>query len=241
MSEHILLHHGAVTIDALRPGDIGVTPIQRPSWNFEDADDNGWSYYEAFTVDSGFDEVLMISNTNNSEQIVITLPDGDTYSYDRDESDQYVEDFINAAGERDAMMTQDEWDALFDVDPSEHGSQGPQMLYWYPLPAVEDSPVQAALSIRDLPVCVVEVGGSWGLALSGGGMDLSWEIVEAYTRLGYLPPAHFADLPIDAGRTSLNDAYLVLACRRSLTVALERAQRSLELLDEKIASGSLPR
>lgn len=37
------------------------------------------------------------------------------------------------------------------------------------------------------------------LALSGGGMDLSWEICRAYILLGYLPPAKFCYLPKFAG------------------------------------------
>lgn len=79
---------------------------------------------------------------------------------------------------------------------------------------------QALLS--DLPVCLVH----WvdlaetprvGLALTGGGMDLSDRIAEAYVRLGYLPPAALAPLPDFAGHE--HAPALVAAVERSLFIA----------------------
>jgi hypothetical protein len=101
-------------------------------------------------------------------------------------------------------------------------SEGPVMNYWYAvdLSKVSD-PDEAAKLIADLPLCVVEIEGQYGLALTGGGMDLSWEICEAYTRLGQLPPVHFCDLPRMSGRgEDGRDRYIISACRESARVQM---------------------
>jgi hypothetical protein len=111
--------------------------------------------------------------------------------------------------------------------------EGPMMNYWYPadlyLVGTGDAGAEeAARRLADLPLCVVQVNGDYGLALSGGGMDLSWEICEAYTRLGLLPPAHFCRLPRMAGRgISTRDKYILSACRATLAVAVKRARYAL--------------
>src|SRR3954463_1905679 len=79
---------------------------------------------------------------------------------------------------------------------------GPMMNYAYPLGDSYD--VDDAVKIAHLPLVIVQHFEGYGetsyeLALSGGGMDFSWQICEAYMLLGYLPPVHFADLPRMAG------------------------------------------
>jgi len=112
-------------------------------------------------------------------------------------------------------------------------SEGPMMNYWYPADLYlvgtgNAGAEEAARRLADLPLCVVQVNGDYGLALSGGGMDLSWEICEAYTRLGLLPPAHFCRLPRMAGRgISTRDKYILSACRATLAVAVKRARYAL--------------
>jgi hypothetical protein len=112
-------------------------------------------------------------------------------------------------------------------------AEGPMMNYWYAvdLSKMDNDPEEAARLIADLPLCVVQVDGAYGLALTGGGMDLSWEICEAYTRLGQLPPVHFCDLPRMAGRgDSAGDRYIVAACRESLRVQMKWAANKLRNL-----------
>lgn len=110
--------------------------------------------------------------------------------------------------------------------------EGPMMNYAYPLPAYRGNPVYDARSLVHLPLCIVQEGDETFLALTGGGMDLSWEICEAYMRLGYLPPLHFADLPRMAGRgESPDDRTIIAACKRSAEVAIGWAQRTLENLN----------
>lgn len=111
--------------------------------------------------------------------------------------------------------------------------EGPMMNYYYPLPRFTDDPGDAALLIADLPLCIVrfEDGSGYGLALTGGGMDLSWEICEAYIRLGYLPPIHFAGLPRMAEQTKKAQLLTVSAMRKSLEITKQRAAYALNDLD----------
>jgi hypothetical protein len=112
---------------------------------------------------------------------------------------------------------------------------GPMMNYLYALPIpLEDAEIRDALG--DLPLCVVTLtdainGEDTFLALTGGGMNMSWYIVEAYVRLGYLPPAYF-DLPAFAGMTLTDEKRLLIeACRETQRTIATRATRSLARLD----------
>lgn len=105
-------------------------------------------------------------------------------------------------------------------------SEGPMMSYWYPV-RLRD-PEDAAKRIAHLPLCVVEVEGQTGLALTGGGMDLSWEICAAFVALGYLPPVHFANLPDMAGNgNTLAERKLIRACEESFRVSMRWAQNGI--------------
>lgn len=100
------------------------------------------------------------------------------------------------------------------------GAEGPMMNYQYPLPDRWFGEEEIALLI-DLPLCIVTLDGdeSQFLALTGGGMDLSWEICAGYIALGLLPPAHFRDLPRMAGMTlTERNARVVAAMERSCTI-----------------------
>lgn len=100
------------------------------------------------------------------------------------------------------------------------GDSGPMMNYFYALPF---SPSDSAIAeLANLPLCVVEIDEEPALALTGGGMDLSWEICEAFMRLGLLPPIHFAGLPAMAGRgEDADDLRIMLACERAVEGARE--------------------
>ena len=90
--------------------------------------------------------------------------------------------------------------AAQDDSPSQWGAEGPMMNYFYPVSDYTPGDMEEwAAKITDLPLCVVEIDGERGLALTGGGMDLSWEIAEAFIRLGYYPPT-WIDLPAMSGR-----------------------------------------
>jgi hypothetical protein len=115
-------------------------------------------------------------------------------------------------------------------------AEGPMMNYFYPLSGSVDY-YESALKIADLPLCIVDrdMNGDVGLALTGGGMDLSWEICEAFMRLGHLPPAHFADLPGMAGRgSSARDRWIVRGCLATLKVQADWAKRKEARLRETV-------
>lgn len=113
-------------------------------------------------------------------------------------------------------------------------ADGPMMNYAYPLPHSKDrDPEELARAIKDLPLCVVKLPDSenYHLALTGGGMDLSWEICEAYIRCGYYPPTHYADLPRICGRgESPQDRSTLARCRDSFRISRRWASNALNNL-----------
>ncbi len=61
------------------------------------------------------------------------------------------------------------------------------------------------------------------LALTGGGMDFSWEICETYIALGMYPPVAFCELPGMAGRgKTYGDKIIIEACKKSLKAMADR-------------------
>jgi len=110
--------------------------------------------------------------------------------------------------------------------------EGPMMNYWYPV-RIDDC-AEAATKIAHLPLCVVEFSdGETGLALTGGGMDLSWEICEAFIAIGYYPPVHFCDLPKMGNRgKSEKDLAIIAACEESLRIVEGWSSRKRERLGE---------
>jgi hypothetical protein len=98
--------------------------------------------------------------------------------------------------------------------------EGPMMNYFHPCELRGLSNEEAAEAIAHLPLCVVEFeDGERGFALTGGGMDLSWEICDAYISCGYLPPFASCDLPRMSGKHKHPRAQLILAaCQRSAEI-----------------------
>ena len=97
----------------------------------------------------------------------------------------------------------------------------PMMNYAYPLPGFRGDPAKAQSLLDQYAgsVCIVAIGDDSFLALTGGGMDLSWEICEAYMLLGYLPPVHFCGLPDYAGcRLTSKARWVIAGCKRSCHV-----------------------
>lgn len=127
-------------------------------------------------------------------------------------------------------------DSKVECDGRIAEQEGPMMSYYYPLSEDLDTH-EAARKLVDLPLCVVTVGDEIGLALTGGGMDLSWQICEAFMVLGYLPPFHFCDLPAMSGRgTSAKDRWIAVGCQKTCTVvadwALRRSGRVQEMMSK---------
>jgi len=94
-----------------------------------------------------------------------------------------------------------------------------------------------ARKIIDVNMCLVfiEDEDKTYLALTGGGMDLSWDIAEAYIKLGYLPPAKIS-LPNLAGTdpNSDNNKLIIAAMKESYRVQAMWAEQRNADLDRKI-------
>jgi hypothetical protein len=121
--------------------------------------------------------------------------------------------------------------------------EGPMMNHFYPCEFIGLDHDDAARAIAHLPLCVVELEcGETGFALTGGGMDLSWEICDAYISCGYLPPFQYTGLPRMAGKHKHPRAQLILAaCRRSCEILkgwAERRDEDLARMGEEFKTAS---
>lgn len=155
------------------------------------------------------------------------------------------EECKNCEGIGEIHLDNEEKTGYYDFDDMEC-SNTPMMNYYYPLPgSCYDS--DDAKKINDTCLCLVYFSESeeYGLALTGGGMDLSWDICKAYIALGCYPPVHFR-LPNFAGmrRTERNER-VINACVKGREIVktwmdsdihdLEHVRRSLlDPKDEKV-------
>lgn len=102
----------------------------------------------------------------------------------------------------------EDWDIPFEITEKEHEEDPdawvPMMNYFYPLPNFKDTKKYKYFDDKKIKKALDRAGNvtlverlkalerdAFGLALTGGGMDFSWDIVKGYVFLGYLPPAHF--------------------------------------------------
>lgn len=145
---------------------------------------------------------------------------------------------VEAEIEEDGVFVHPFDDGAFDYDP-----EGPMMGYYYPLDTHgggmydEDELRRMAIALIDLPLCLVEVEESFdttlALALTGGGMDLSWEIAEGFMRLGYLPPAWITDLPRIGKRDTLKNRWIIDGVLATARFRLAQATGTYETLKQR--------
>lgn len=97
----------------------------------------------------------------------------------------------------------------------------PAMNGAWPLPSdgTEFDPEEAQRKLWELPVTLVRLDGGYVLALTGGGMDLSDALAEAYLLLGLFPPTELCSLPDHAGPPPTPRALAVIGgCLESLAI-----------------------
>jgi hypothetical protein len=139
----------------------------------------------------------------------------------------------------------DDWEIPFKLTDEERENEEfqPMMNYLYPLEDFERR--KTRFSDKELKKALDEAGsvtlirrnddGEYYLALSGGGMDLSWDICAAYVNLSYLPPFTFCEeLPEYSGE-KYNDAKhqnVIFACQRSVSFVEARAKRAQQELQK---------
>jgi hypothetical protein len=130
-------------------------------------------------------------------------------------------DFSEGYGEK--------WDVPLDLTDEERDNEEymPLMNYLYPLG--EDFAIPADFRTKLANTTIVTVDGTYFLALTGGGMDMTWEIAESYINLGYYPPAHFCRLPGMAGRgKSARDRRIIECCNEGLRTMIRWMTQRLE-------------
>jgi hypothetical protein len=211
-------------LETLSVGALDARSRLVESWSdeFEDR----LSYVEAFECEHEDDNGTTTYHLLNAGGFTYAVRHGESlYSRETGGDDQLP----------DGLLEQ-----LLEVEPYEHGSEGPVMNFLWPVEHARVTPADAAYNLRDLPLCVVVDGYDEneivGLALTGGGMDLSWEIAQAYISIGFLPPLALLDLPNMAGPHPAWKRDVVAAYRRGLAWMIENCQSRLTRLDDTEAS-----
>jgi hypothetical protein len=215
----------------LRPGTIFVDSQSVSDWDARDEDgDELYTYWEPYTYEASDGEVYtLVSKSGTTIAAYVGGKEIDLTAPYEDYADRFDTD------EDDEPISEELFRELAEADPMYSSATGPAMNYLYPLDTRDIDEVDAAIKIAGTPLVLVEtVGGEYGLALAGGGMDLTWEICEAYIALGYLPPVTYADLPGMAGKPEGEmDHLIIAACRRSYEVATNQLKWRLERFNEQ--------
>lgn len=123
------------------------------------------------------------------------------------------------------------WDLAFDLtdDELECGRYEPIYNVFYPLSDRFTVPRDVRRRLDNMTV--VRIEDAYGLALTGCGMDFTWEICNTYMNLGYYPPTALCRLPAMAGRgSSARDRRIIEACLCSVDSALTREQWTYDYL-----------
>jgi hypothetical protein len=202
--------------------------------------EEGYSYAEAFDFDHDDETYTMVARDGYAAGMVvggrflteaeiddeISTAEADAEDIGRDPD---IDPDVIAWRTRLAALN-----AARDDSPSQWGADGPMMNYFYPVSDYTRGGMEDwAATIADLPLCVVELDGERGLALTGGGMDLSWEIAEAYVRLGYYPPS-WLELPAMSGRgESAKDRAIASALATHYRADVRRLERRIVELAER--------
>jgi hypothetical protein len=84
---------------------------------------------------------------------------------------------------------------------------------------------------------VVEIDGNHYLALTGCGMNLSWEIAESFIRLGYRPPAGLRLATICGRGHSEQDQAIAEICRESKRILMRWMESGIEDIDRAVKFG----
>ncbi len=239
-------------IETLSAGAVDWTPLDyefsSERWAEGTEDGTGWRVCYGSVIPQDFDDEHEVEiedpKTEDNRRLTfyksgsVFKPAGSIGVEVRDEDGDYEETSTVTPGESEYEdlcgefgLDGDEVRAEFEGEDHERWS--PMMNYAYPL---ESSPPDDWKNLVNNCTCV-EIDGNYYLALTGGGMDFTWEICESYMALGYLPPSHFARrLPGMAGRgQSERDRWIAAGCRRSLEVHGNWLTGGIETIDRALA------
>lgn len=137
--------------------------------------------------------------------------DGSWESYEVSECEECGVSLIGRGGEAHKELDSDS-----NCDGNVPLNEGPMMNYFYALPCFNQDSEEAAKKLKDAALCLVhfydatDEDQEYALALTGGGMDMTWDICWAFIALGYVPPRHFWRLPKMAGYKLTPERKLVI-------------------------------
>jgi hypothetical protein len=148
------------------------------------------------------------------------------YPYTHEDFEEYCEDSWEGSKECEEKL------GYYSFEVMEQDIH-PVMNYAYMLDEVYGMDSEDARKIEGTPLILVEFEDTEqnALVLAGGGMDFSWEICEAFIKLGYYPPIYFCDLPKMASIMSKRKEVIVKACLKSLEavrIHLDRTKGNLD-------------
>lgn len=146
----------------------------------------------------------------------------------------------------------EKWEIALDLTEEEMENEYyfPMMNYIYPLPFDFENDMERKFGsnwkkeikskLNNTTIVYFPEEEEYAMALTGGGMNLSWEICESFVNLGYLPPVHFCDLPRMAGKKiEGKNKLIVFACMRSAEISKIWGERTKEKLEDILKSGTL--
>jgi hypothetical protein len=128
----------------------------------------------------------------------------------------------------------DKWDISLPLTREDESSARYYPIYNFLYELGENFSVPRDFRRRLNNTTIVSVDDKHHLALTGCGMDYTWEICESYLNLGYYPPAHFCRLPemVDRGASS-RDRRIVRGCMKSLDALVGRYRRDQDWLNTR--------
>lgn len=129
------------------------------------------------------------------------------------------------------------WEVPLVTSEEDEDTYMPMMNYIYPLG--ENFEVPDDFRAKLVNTTIVQMDDEYFLALTGGGMDMSWEICESFINLGYYPPVHFCRLPQMCGKgDSKRDRHIIDCCNESLKIMASWVKGKLKYNEQAFPKAS---
>ena len=126
------------------------------------------------------------------------------------------------------------WEVPLMMSEEDEDTYMPMMNYIYPLG--ENFEVPDDFRVKLVNTTIVQMGDEYFLALTGGGMDMTWEICESFINLGYYPPVHFCRLPQICGKGKRKwDRHIIDCCNESLKIMASWIKGKLKCNEQSFA------
>jgi hypothetical protein len=211
------------------PSDYDFSEGYGEAWDVVEPDFDEWTAEQclSFLNDQGV-SIVNDPDDMKRDELVSELESIGVACYDDENTAELREAYVESVTAGD-LGDLGAWREQARETWSDNQVGAPMINYAYPIKLRGDAN-EAATKLLDLPLTLVrfEHSGEYGLALTGGGMDLSAEICKAYIALGQRPPVHFCDVPRMAGREYSKEFLAVLI--ESCEIAQRWAQNTIDNL-----------